>query len=214
MLHSLRIGRSITADTFKIESRSATPIIRVMELVNQTITMERLMPMNAESGALGANASDDVLKVAMFDRHGRYKSVSFGFLKGLGVRVGAIGLTANLDENTLLIAGRDDRDMARCANALLESGGGIAIVDRGEILEQIEFSFGGIFSLGPWRGIGRKLGAMQRRLKKMGSPFDKPIFALSFLPFVTLPALRITARGLVDVKRRKIVPLFVENAAL
>jgi adenine deaminase len=47
----------------------------------------------------------------------------------------------------------------------------------------------------------------------MGSPFDKPIFALNFLPFVTLPALRITARGLVDVKRRKLVPLFLDGLA-
>jgi adenine deaminase len=44
----------------------------------------------------------------------------------------------------------------------------------------------------------------------MGSPFDRPLFALIFLPFVTLPSLRITARGLVNVKERKIVPLFVE----
>jgi adenine deaminase len=44
----------------------------------------------------------------------------------------------------------------------------------------------------------------------MGSSFDKPIFALSFLPFVTLPALRITSRGLVRAKERKIVSLFAD----
>ena len=44
--------------------------------------------------------------------------------------------------------------------------------------------------------------------KKMGLSFDKPIFALNFLPFLTLPALRIISRGLVLAKDRKIVPLF------
>jgi adenine deaminase len=44
----------------------------------------------------------------------------------------------------------------------------------------------------------------------MGLSFDKPIFALSFLPFVTLPALRITARGLINVKERRIVSLFAD----
>ncbi len=48
----------------------------------------------------------------------------------------------------------------------------------------------------------------ENRLKEMGSSLDKPIFALNFLPFVTLPALRITARGLVNVKERRIVSLF------
>ena len=214
MIHCLGVRATITAEIFKVESPSATPKVRVIELLNQTITAERIMQMNAHLGTVSASLSDDVLKVAMFDRHGRHQHVAFGFLRGLGARVGAIGLTTNLDENTLLIAGSDDLDMARCANVLLESGGGIAVVEKGEILDSIEFPFGGIFSLAPWREIARRLEAIQRCVKKMGSPFDKPIFALNFLPFVTLPALRITARGLVDVKRRKIVPLFVDETEL
>jgi len=86
----------------------------------------------------------------------------------------------------------------------------MAVVQQGEILEMVEFPFGGIFSLLPWREVGRGLGRVQACLKKMGSPFDKPIFALSFLPFVTLPALRITARGLIDAKKRRIVSLFAD----
>ena len=79
------------------------------------------------------------------------------------------------------------------------------MVDAGDILELLKFPVGGII---PWREAGRGLGRIQTRLKKMGSSFDKPIFALNFLPFVTLPALRIISRGLVLAKDRKIVPLF------
>ena len=109
-----------------------------------------------------------------------------------------------------MIVGSDDGDMAQCANVLLNVGGGMVIVDQGEVLETLEFPFGGIFSLQPWREVGGSLRRIQTCLKKMGSSFDKPIFALSFLPFVTLPALRITARGLVQVKERRIVSLFVD----
>ncbi len=119
-------------------------------------------------------------------------------------------MTTNLDENTLMVVGSDDRDMALCANALLEAGGGMAIVDHGQVLEKIDFPFGGIFSLLPWQEVGKGLRRMQNRLKEMGSSFDKPIFALSFLPFVTLPALRITARGLVNAKERRVVSLFAD----
>jgi adenine deaminase len=100
--------------------------------------------------------------------------------------------------------------MALCANVLLEVGGGIAIVERGEVLEKLELPCGGIFSLEPWRIVGQGIRRIQNRLRAMGSSFDKPIFALNFLPFVTLPALRITARGLVNAKERKIVPLVVD----
>ncbi len=210
LMYSLKVGLEITAEVFKISASSATPKVRVMELLNQTITAERLIEFSAPSGFVEANLYDDLLKVAMFDRHQRARQVAFGFLKGFGAKVGAVGLTTNLDENTLLVVGSDDRDMALCANALLEAGGGMAIVDGGVVLEKIDFPFGGIFSLLPWQEVGKGLRRIQTRLKEMGSPFDKPIFALSFLPFVTLPALRITARGLVNAKERKVVSLFAD----
>lgn len=210
MMHVLRWGTAITAESFKITSPDPRPKVRVMELLNQTITAERIVRMKAAAGVLQVDPADDLLKVAMFDRHHRSAEIAFGFVAGFGAKVGALGLTTNLDENTLMIAGSDDDDMAQCANLLLESGGGIVIVDKGQILERLEFPFGGLFSLSPWREVGRDLRSVHRRLKKMGSSFDKPIFALSFLPFVALPALRITARGLIDVKRRRIVPLFAD----
>jgi adenine deaminase len=210
MTHSLQLGLSITPETFKISSARLTPKIRAMELLNQTITAERMVEISAPSGIVEANVHNDILKVAMFDRHHNALEVSFGFLKGFGAKVGAVGLTTNLDENTLMIVGNDDYDMAQCANVLLEDGGGMAIVDGGKVLDKIEFPLGGIFSLRPWQEVGREMRRIQTRLKEMGSSFDKPVFALSFLPFVTLPALRITARGLINVKERKIVPLFAE----
>ncbi len=213
LMHSLRVGAVITPETFKIPSAVAAPKIRVMELVNQTITAERLVQVGTMEGMVDANLAEDLLKVAMFDRHRHAPDIAFGFLKGFGAKVGAVGLTINLDENALLIAGSDDCDMALCANALLEAGGGIAVAKDGEILEQIDFPFGGLFALQPWQEVGRGLRRIQVRLNEMGSSFDKPIFALLFLPFVTLPELRITARGLVNAKERRLVPLFVDGPA-
>jgi adenine deaminase len=209
-MHSLRVATPIAPATFKIAVSTPTAKVRVMELISPTITAERFVELTALNGFVATSFYDDILKVAMFDRHHGSAQVAFGFLKGFGARLGAVGLTTNLDENTLMIVGSDDGDMALCANALLEAGGGMAIADRGVIIEKLEFPCGGIFSLRPWQEVGRDLRRIQTRLKEMGSPFDKPIFSLSFLPFVTLPALRITARGLVRAKERKIVSLLVD----
>jgi adenine deaminase len=211
MLHSLRFRKSITAETFEVKSAGEAASIRVMELINQTITAERIIQVDTPDGIVPATAGVDILKVAMCDCHHGSGDIAFGFLKGFGSKVGAVGLTTNLDENALMIVGFNDADMARCANVLLEAGGGIAVVHRGELLELLDFPLGGLVSLQSWRSVGGGLARIQMRLKKMGSPFDKPIFALSFLPFVTLPALRITARGLVNVKERRIVPLFADG---
>jgi len=184
-----------------------------MGLVNTTITAERIVEVDAASGFVEANLGADLLKVAMFDRHNDIGKIVFGFLQGFGARVGAVGLTANLDENTLLVVGADDQDIALCANALIAAGGGVAIVHNGAVAEKVDLPFGGICSLEPWQNVGRGLKRLQERLRDMGSPFDKPMFALSFLPFVTLPSLRITARGLVNAKERKIVSLFAAGVA-
>ncbi|MGH7825229.1 MAG: adenine deaminase C-terminal domain-containing protein [Candidatus Binatia bacterium] len=210
LFKSLHLRPGILPERFKIASPRRSPKIRVMELVNQTITRERILTVNTADGYLEADLSQDLLKVAMFDRHGPGEQITLGFLRGLGAKVGAVGLTTNLDENTLLVAGSSDEDMALCANVLIESGGGIAVVKKGIVAEKLEFPLGGIFSLDPWQDVGMRLSRIQRRLREDGSRFEKPVFALSFLPFVTLPSLRITSRGLVNAKERKIVSLFVD----
>ncbi|MBI2368252.1 MAG: adenine deaminase [Deltaproteobacteria bacterium] len=210
MLHALGLRPVMTAEMFKIPCVKTSAKVRVMELVNSTITAERIIELKAFEGAIAADRERDLLKVAMFDRHHGSNKIAFGFLHGFGAKVGAVGLTTNLDENAPMIIGSDDADMALCANFLINAGGGMAIVERGRVLDKIEFPLGGIFSLEPWRTVGSGLRRIQARLKEMGSPFDKPIFALSFLPFVTLPALRITVRGLVNAKERMIVSLFAD----
>jgi adenine deaminase len=197
---------------FGIPYRAPAVKIRVMELVNQTITAEKILRVETDGGCVHANLYDDLLKVAVFDRRDDSGKIAMGFLKGFGGKIGAVGMTTNLDENTLMIVGSNDDDMAQCANTLVECGGGIAIVDRKQLLERIEFPFGGIFSLLPWQEVGKGLNRIQRCLRENGSTFDKPMYALSFLTFVTLPSLRITARGLVNAKERRIVPLIVESS--
>lgn len=211
MLQSLRVGRTITPESFRIPCSSPSVKIRVMELLNLTITAERILSSSPRDGALEADLDRDLLKVAVFDRHGTLGEIAFGFLRGLGARVGAIGTTSNLDENTLLVVGSSDQDMALCANLLLEAGGGMAIIDRGEVLARLDFPVGGIFSLEPWPVVGEGLTRIHRCLRERGSRFPKGIYALCFLTFATLPALRITARGLVAVKERRIVPLIVDE---
>ena len=199
----------VTAEDLRIRCDSPRARVRVMDLANQTITRERVVEAAAPGGVLPADVDRDLLKVAVFDRGEGFRP-AFGFVRGLGADVGAVGTTVNLDEYALLVAGSSDYDMARCANLLLESGGGVAVVDRGRVLEHLPFPIGGLFSPEPWRGVGEKLAAVQRTLKERGSAFPRPLYALCFLTFVTLPELRITGRGLVRAKERCVVPLLAD----
>lgn len=213
MFHSLALRATVAPELFHVPTAAAEPQVRVIEWLNQTITAERILRLRSDAGLLTADGSDDLLKVAVFDRHHGCPVPALGFVRGFGARIGCVGFTANLDENTLIVVGANDSDMALCANALIEAGGGIAVVHGGAVLEKFELPAGAIFSLAPWQMVGKCLRRIQCRLKEMGSPFDKPLFALTFLPFVTLPTLRITSRGLINVKERKIVPLCVNECS-
>jgi adenine deaminase len=207
---SLKLEPTVSPDIFRIPC-TASAKIRVMELLNINITAERILQVSPRGDCLRADRNGDLLKVAVFDRHGREERPVLGFVKGFGAWVGAVGTTVNLDENTLLVAGGNDGDMALCADEVIRAGGGVAIVDRGAVIERMDLPIGGIFSLSPWQEIGEQVKAIHRCLKEKGSSFSKPLYALSFLTFVTLPSLRITARGLVNAKERKLVSLFVEG---
>jgi adenine deaminase len=211
LARSLKLRPSIAPEDFHIPSPPDPVRIRAMELQSLTITAERLMTLQPREGRIEADAAGDLMKVAVFDRHEGSGRIALGFLKGFGARVGAVGTTVNLDENTLLVAGSRDEDMALCANAIIEAGGGIAVVDRGEILDKMDLPVAGLFSLEPWGETGEALERLHRLLRSRGSPFPRPIYALSFLTFVTLPALRITDRGLVRVKERRFVPLRADD---
>jgi adenine deaminase len=210
MTNSFRLSPDVSPQQFKIPCTSTSAKIRVIELVNQTITAETIVSVRAWAGFITADLSDDLLKVAVFERHGNDKKIALGFVKGFGAKLGAVGTTTNLDENTLMVIGASDEDMAICANALIECGGGMAVVNQGVVLEKISFPFGGIFSTRPWPEVAKGLRRVHGCVRESGSTFERPMYALSFLTFVTLPSLRITARGIVNVKERRIVPLLAD----
>src|SRR5262245_66209654 len=96
------------------------------------------MSLDARKGYIEADVEQDLLKIAMFDRHEQIGKIAMGFLKGFGTKIGAVGITTDLDENTLLIVGSHDADMAVCANVLIESGGGVAMVGIRHVYDNID----------------------------------------------------------------------------
>jgi adenine deaminase len=105
MTDSLRLSPNVSPRQFKIPCASASAKIRVMELINQTITAERIVSVSVPAGFIEADLYDDLLKVTIFERHSNDKQIALGFVNGFGAKVGAVGTITNLDENTLMVVG-------------------------------------------------------------------------------------------------------------
>ncbi|MHA1519390.1 MAG: adenine deaminase [Promethearchaeota archaeon] len=142
--------------------------------------------------------SNDILKIAVFERHHDTGNQSVGFIQGLGIKNGALASTVAHDSHNLIVAGTNDADMVKLANFMREHGGGMAAIYNGNIVH-FPLQIGGIMSSDPLETIVSNYNIVKEAAKQMGSPLDNVFMTLSFMALPVIPALKITDVGLIDV---------------
>lgn len=163
-------------------------------------------------GLLVRPLPDDTLFLAVVGRHDGGRPPAHGFLRGLGLRRGAMATTVAHDSHHLVVAGHNPDDMLRCVQELQRCGGGFCLVEAGEVKALLELPVAGLMSPDPVERVADRVRAFNRQATEMGvtSP-TTPILALSSVALPVSPFFRITDRGLVDVLRQEFVPVFVER---
>jgi adenine deaminase len=99
--------------------------------------------------------------------------------------------------------------MATAARAVAEAGGGLAAAIYGQVLALLPLPIAGLMSDRPVEEVAAAFGELQVAARNLGSRLSNPFMALSFLGLEVIPSLKLTDRGLVDVDRFRLVPLFV-----
>ena len=112
------------------------------------------------------------------------------------------------DSHNIIIVGTNDEDMRTALEAVVKMGGGLAAASNGEILADLPLPIAGLMSLQPVKTIKEKLDNLIDISREFGSPLNDPFMTLSFLALPVIPELKITDKGLVDVAKFRIVPLF------
>ncbi|MDR7469345.1 MAG: adenine deaminase C-terminal domain-containing protein [Armatimonadota bacterium] len=147
-------------------------------------------------------SADGWLQTALVDRKGRW--VTRCRLEGFAARLGGLATTVNTALD-LLVVGQEPADMAAAARRLADLGGGIVVVEEGREVFAFPLELGGIFSCRPWAAVveaNRRLSAL---LRVRGYRFTDPIYSLMFLTFDSLPWVRLTSRGVWDVRSRRVM---------
>ena len=146
---TMHVGHPITADSFKIAAPKDKDVVktRVIEIIpNRVGNYERIMELKAKDGYLEADPGQDLLKMAVFERHHETGTKGVGFLKGFGFKKGAMAQTVAHDAHNLLVAGTNDEDMALAANTLIECGGGLCAVADGKVLALVPLPIAGLMN--------------------------------------------------------------------
>jgi adenine deaminase len=183
--------------------------VRVIEIVpEQLITIARELEPTVRDGAVVADPSRDLAKIAVIERHHATGRVGRGLVTGFGLHRGAFASTVAHDAHNLVVVGVDDDDMLACAARLQAIGGGIVAADGG-VRGELALPVAGLLSDRPVEEVVERLEALHAILRDLGVEIEAPFTTLSFLALSVIPALKITDRGLVDVERFELVPLGV-----
>ena len=197
-------ARSVTAADFAAPgSGPSTPVIGVVP--GQIITLRHDLSLPYTGGERHVDLAQDVIKVAVVERHGRTapgaRGIGVAFVKGFGLQRGAIASSVGHDSHNVTVVGVDEADMAVAVNRLGEIEGGFVVVEGGRVLAEIALPLAGLMSLMPFDVIRTDLLALRAAAQSLGVVLPEPFLQVAFLPLPVIPHLKITDRGLVDVDR-------------
>lgn len=207
---TVRLGPApLGPDAFRIRGPAGTEraVARVIHVVPESLlTREGAAVLPVQDGFISL-PPDDVLVLAVVERHRGTNHVGLGLVRGLGLRQGVIASSVTHDSHNLIVAGRDPEQMAAAVHRLAAFGGGMLAMDADGCVE-LPLPLAGLMSDRP----AAETAAMSRRLLKktraLGSPLSNPFMTLSFLALPVIPDLKLTTRGLFDVRSFQPVPLF------
>ncbi len=173
--------------------------IRVIELVpGQIVTRASIAEAPVRNGRLVADPDRDLLKLAVIERHRGSGRIGLGFVRGFGLRRGAIASTVAHDAHNLIVAGVTDADMAAAAAACVRMGGGFAVAAEGTVTAQLPLPIAGLMSDRPLDEVVAAHDRLLAAARALGGPLENPLMPLSFLALTPIPQLRLTDRGLFE----------------
>lgn len=184
--------------------------IRVIEIVpGQIITRQVIETPSISGNEAVSDQSRDILKIAVVERHSGTGNIGIGFVKGFGLKNGAIASSVSHDSHNVVVVGTTDEDMRTAIKAIVRMGGGQVVVSNQKIIAKLPLPIAGLMSAEPVHSIKNQIDRLIAGAAGIGAVIDNPFMTLSFLSLPVIPELKLTDKGLVDVNKFQIVPLFV-----
>jgi adenine deaminase len=176
--------------------------VRVISVPNRQATAK----LDSDGGFLLPDAKNDILPIAVIERHKATGNIGSGFVKGFGLKSGAIASTVAHDSHNIVCTGTDYKEMDCAIRCLKKSGGGMVTVKDGKVLSLLELPVAGLMSDKPAEDVAKELKDIHKSVKCLGCGVEAPFMELAFLALPVIPELKITDKGLIDVKEFRIVP--------
>lgn len=165
-----------------------------------------------ENGEFIFDPEKDIVKVAVIERHKNTGNVAVGFLRGYGIKEGAVALSVAHDSHNLIVVGTSNEDMAFAIEKLVEQEGGVVLVKNGEVIENMPMPIAGLMSDKDGEWVDKKLTSLhEKAYKELGiHQTVEPVMTLCFMSLVVIPEIKITDKGLFDIMKFDFISLEAE----
>lgn len=199
----------LSLDSFALKLKSDT--VRCIQAIpGGVVTGEYIAKIKRDAdGNWIYNPEQDIVKISVIERHHATGYMYSCLFADYGLKHGAIGTTIAHDSHNLIVVGDNDADMLCVAQYLIRTGGGIAIVRDGQVLDSLPHPIAGLMSDRTGAEVDAKLTSMHRIAReelKINEGVD-PLMTLSFMALAVIPKLKITDTGLFDYDQFKFVPI-------
>lgn len=182
---------------------------RVIEAIpDQLVTGHGSEEITGSDGFAVADPAVDRLKMAVIERHRASGAMGLGFVRGVGLKRGALASSVAHDHHNIVVIGADDVSMETAARRSAEMGGGLVVADGERVAGEVPLPLAGLMSDQSVETVRDQLDKAIERARVQGAKLDDPFMAMSFMALEVIPSLKLTDQGLVDVDKFEIVPLW------
>lgn len=198
----------VTPNDLMIRAETSKATVRVIGLIpDQNLSEGFEAEMSVKSKVIGADLKQDIVPMLCIERYGRNGNIGKGFVKGFGLKSGAIAESIAHDTHNILVIGTSYEDMAKAVNRVIEMEGGIAIVNEGKVINDLRLPVGGLITDElTGHEVAQKIRSLEADAKdKLGCKVHAPFMHLSFLALSTSPKWKLTDKGIIDVERFEIL---------
>ena len=185
--------------------------VRVIEVIpGEILTNELILELDFDKNN-GIDVDKDIIKIAVIERHKNTGHKGVGYIKGIGIKNGALAGSVSHDSHNLIVIGSSDEDMCIAANHIKKIGGGLCVVKEGKVISEVRLPVAGLMSTESAANIAKANEVLRESAKELGV-YDniEPFMNMAFVSLPVIPVLKMTTQGLVNVSEFKRVDLFAE----
>lgn len=194
--NSINASKKVPAD-FDIRHEGDECEVNVIECFDgDLLTKKATAKLYVEDGIVQPDIFQDVLKIAVVERYGG-NVVSNAFIKGFGLKKGAIASSVAHDSHNIIVVGFESDMMAQAVNRVIDDKGGIAVVSE-EFADSLPLPIAGLMSNEDAYDVAHKLGILHNMAAALGCKLESPFMTMAFMALLVIPSIKISDKGLFD----------------